>query len=229
MKKLYPYQQEAFDSTEKSNIGRILMPTGTGKTLIASEILAQDILKNPGYRLYTVCAPRILLTYQLMTEVYKNLLNHNINVINIFVHTGGKMDEETKQEFYTLRDRLKEEKNFRARICVDRHAHSQEDLEEILEDAQIKDIPVICFATYHSFPLLQSFHKNLEIHDEAQYLTQIRFHFDLLNSTADRRYFFTATQLIADQTSGDGAYRGMDNIDIYGEDKRVQGRKIQEP
>jgi superfamily II DNA or RNA helicase len=76
---LYDYQIEAAEATNNHNKGIVVMPTGTGKTFVQASIIAEDIKNNPGFRMYVVNAPRIMLSYQLLEEVFKFNIDNNID------------------------------------------------------------------------------------------------------------------------------------------------------
>ena len=68
---LYPYQVKAVELSEKNDNGIFCYPTGTGKTFIQSAIVAKDIVnRNSKFGIYVVNCPRILLSYQLLKEVF---------------------------------------------------------------------------------------------------------------------------------------------------------------
>ena len=96
--KLYPYQKEAVASAIANDKGIVCMPTGTGKTYIQSAIIADDIIKNGDFQIYVVNAPRIVLTYQLLKEVYGFLAEAKIEARYMFVHSGGKMNEKELED-----------------------------------------------------------------------------------------------------------------------------------
>ena len=89
-KELYGYQKDAVTATLYNQRGIICLPTGTGKTFAQSAMLANDILMNPDqFRMYVVNAPRILLTYQLLKEVFGFLSKLGIDARYMFVHSGS--------------------------------------------------------------------------------------------------------------------------------------------
>ena len=92
--KLYQYQKEAVSTTFFNNKGIIILPTGTGKTFCQASIIANDVIMNRNqFRMYVINAPRILLTFQLLKEVYSFLTLEGIEARYMFVHSGGKTDE----------------------------------------------------------------------------------------------------------------------------------------
>ncbi len=76
--RLYDYQIEAAEATNNHNKGIVVMPTGTGKTFLQASIIAEDIKNNPGFRIYVVNAPRIMLSYQLLEEVFEFNVRNNV-------------------------------------------------------------------------------------------------------------------------------------------------------
>lgn len=61
------------------------MPTGTGKTFVQAGIIAEDIISNPGFRVYVINAPRIMLSYQLLEEVFKfNIDNNELHHLELY-------------------------------------------------------------------------------------------------------------------------------------------------
>lgn len=75
--RLYDYQKDAVEKCATNDKGIVCMPTGVGKTFCQAAIIADDILNHRGdFRMYVVNAPRIVLTYQLLKEVYGLSLIH---------------------------------------------------------------------------------------------------------------------------------------------------------
>ena len=88
----YNYQIEAAETTEINQKGIIVMPTGTGKTFVQAGIIANNITNNPGFGVYVVNAPRIMLSYQLLEEFFKFNINNGIDARYMAVHSG-KMEQ----------------------------------------------------------------------------------------------------------------------------------------
>jgi superfamily II DNA or RNA helicase len=204
----YDYQKEAFDAVNNNTKGIIVMPTGTGKTRIQAGVIANDILKNPGFRIYVINAPRIMLSYQLLEEVFKFNINNNIDARYMAVHSG----------------RL-EQKD----LDIYRSQHSEFDysqinsttspivVNEMIEKAKKAQQPIIFFSTYNSAIRIEQGRNNeiinIILNDEAHYLVQERFNTDFNEMECERKYFFTAT---TKETPSDKGL-GMNNVDFYGE------------
>lgn len=216
--KLRPYQKEAVKETDLSNRGIICLPTGTGKTFIQAAIIANDIRNNPQrFNMYIVNAPRIILTYQLLKEIYGFLMRDGVEARYMFVHSGGATD-------------VKELEDIRLESNVDGNnipfseignGTSTESILDMMNKARSQNLPVIFLSTYNSADRIEMARILLDLkqpisivlNDEAHYLVQEQFHDILHTITSCRLYFFTATRV---HMPGDNG-RGMNNRDAYGE------------
>jgi superfamily II DNA or RNA helicase len=213
---LYDYQVEAVNSTDTEYKGIIVMPTGTGKTMVQSAIIERDIQNNPNsFLVEVVIAPRILLTYQLLNEGYNYNVNKGIECRYHFVHSGTAIDERDL-EFMRIQANLDggnipfseiESSTSIGRLC------------EVIEKAKETNVPLIIFSTYNSAEKIELALKksdtkiNIVLNDEAHYLVQERFHNIINTLTSDRSYYFTATTRNTSSEVG----RGMNNVNAYGE------------
>lgn len=212
--RLYPYQKDMFNSTNSSNKGIICMPTGTGKTFCEATIIADDIIKNGNFQMYVVNAPRIVLTYQLLKEVYGFLTEANIEARYMFVHSGGKINERELEDI-----RIKANLDG-ANIPFSEIGSSTniDDIREMMLKAKKQNLPLIFFSTYNSADKIEEARKGFNpisiiLNDEAHYLVQEQFH-DILNILKSNRcYFFTATTISTPSDTG----RGMNNKESYGD------------
>lgn len=215
--RLYPYQKEAVTTTFYNQKGIVCLPTGVGKTFCQAAIIANDILMNPGqFRMYVVNAPRILLTYQLLSEVYGFLVSAGIEARYAFVHSGGKTDESELEEM-------------RIQANVDGHSipfseigsgTSIDGIKEMMRKSKAQDLPLIFFSTYNSADKIETARQEFKqpisivLSDEAHYLVQEQFHDILHTLTSPRSYFFTATLINTPAVDGG---RGMQNTSLYGD------------
>ena len=213
---LYPYQKDAVTKTFYNYKGTICLPTGTGKTFAQAAIIANDIIMNPfQFRIYVVNAPRIMLSYQLLKEVYSFLTKNGIEARYMFVHSGGKTDES-------------ELENIRIASNIDGNnipfseigsGTSVEGIKEMMNKAKEQSLPLIFFSTYNSADKIEIARKSflqpisIVVNDEAHYLVQEQFHDILKTLSASRCYFFTATTIHTPSDKG----RGMNNKELYGE------------
>lgn len=204
----YDYQEEAFNVCQLNKKGIVVMPTGTGKTFVQAGIIADDIKKNPGFRMYVVNAPRIMLSYQLLEEVFKFNINNGVDARYMAVHSG-KMEQRDLDKY--------------------RNQHSEFDFSQIdsttnpivvsqmITKAKETNQPLIFFSTYNSAIRIeegrQSEPINIILNDEAHYLVQERFNTDFNEMETERKYFFTAT---TKETPSDEGL-GMNNVEFYGE------------
>jgi len=204
----YDYQVEAAKQVENNNKGIVVMPTGTGKTFVQAGIIADDITKNSGFRIYVVNAPRIMLSYQLLDEVFKFNIRNDIDARYLSVHSG-------KMEQVELDKYRNENSNFD--YSEIQSTTSSLVVSETINKAKEANQPLIIFSTYNSAIRIeegrQSNPINIILNDEAHYLIQERFNTDFNQMETERKYFFTATT--KETTSDEGL--GMNNVEFYGE------------
>lgn len=206
----YDYQKKAFDATQQNQKGIVCMPTGTGKTRIQAGVIANDIIENPGFRMYVVNAPRIMLSLQLMREVQLFLLENKIEARYMAVHSGRVEDDEEVLQFQYLNKTYSEVSSTTSPTAI----------REMITTAHQQDLPLIFFSTYNSAERIEEGRRylrvpqiNITLNDEAHYLVQERFYDVVDTLKSDRKYFFTATT--RESASPEG--RGMNNVDTYGE------------
>jgi len=208
MKTLRKYQEEAVEVSFQNNRGIICLPTGSGKTAIQAHTLIKDIKNNPGHRTYLILAPRIVLSFQLMKEYYKDLNEMGIACWYAGLHSGGSVDI---NEFEEERSQDIAFQNIEVTT-------SSQVLRDEIQKAKNQDLPIIIFGTYHSAErstlAMGGNPFNLVICDEAHYLVSDQFEdlvkFDGLES--ERMLFYTATMQFTSSESG----KGMNNEFRFG-------------
>jgi superfamily II DNA or RNA helicase len=216
--RLYPYQNDAVETTITNSRGIICMPTGVGKTFCQASIIADDIIKNPKeFRIYVVNAPRIMLSYQLLKEVYGFLMNEGIEARYMFVHSGGKTDE---KELELVRLKSRNEDGDIIKYSEIGSDTSPIGIKEMMLKAKAQKLPLIFFSTYNSAERIEEARKianlkqsiSIVLNDEAHYLVQEQFHDILTTLPSSRCFFFTATMIKTPSDKG----RGMNNVESYG-------------
>jgi len=211
---LYDYQQVALQTLFENKKGKIIMPTGTGKTRVEAAIISIDILKSKRFKIYSINAPRIMLSYQLLREVYSFLVKFGVEARYMCVHSGGATDIKELEEIRILANENSEGNIPYSEIA---NGTSTEAIKDMIRKTENQKLPLIFFSTYHSadrIELALQDEKKIEIivNDESQYLTQGRF-FELLKIIKPKRlYSFTATEIHSESDEG----RGMNNEKFYG-------------
>jgi superfamily II DNA or RNA helicase len=215
LSKLYDYQIEAVLATDKNKKGIVCMPTGTGKTFVQASIIAKEILKNKGeFGIYVINAPRIMLSYQLLKEVYSFLTYAGIDARYMSVHSGGSNDIEDLEK---IRIDANYNEGTNIQFAQIENGTSPVTIREFVAKAKTGNIPSIFFSTYNSADRINDAISdesiNIVMNDESQYLVQEQFHdiIHILNS--NRCYFFTATTIHTPSPLG----RGMNNKESYGD------------
>ena len=208
LRNFYDYQIDAFKATKQCDKGIVVLPTGTDKTYIQAGIIADDIINNPGFRMYVVNAPRIMLSFQLLEEVFKFLTSNNIDARYMAVHSGG-MDQTDLDKFRAQTD---------IQYSQIESSTSPLIVREFIEKSREDNLPLVFFSTYNSAIRIEQAKEDLEpidiiLNDEAHYLVQERFNLDFNQIRTKRKYFFTATTR---ETQSDEGF-GMNNVAFYGE------------
>ena len=192
--------------------------TVTHNTFCQAAIIADDVIKNrKQFKIYVINAPRIMLSYQLLKEVYGFLVHEGIEARYMFVHSGGKTDEKELEE---VRLASKDEEGNTIPFSEIGSGTSVLGIAKMMEKAKAQKLPLIFFSTYNSASNIEIARQqagirqsiSIVLNDEAHYLVQEQFHDILRTLPSQRCYFFTATMI---QTPSDKG-RGMNNEESYG-------------
>ena len=161
-------------------------------------------------------APRIILTYQLLKEVFWFLTQSGIEARYMFVHSGGKVEERELEE---IRIEANSE-GYDIPFSEIGSGTSVDGIIDMMHKAKDDDLPLVFFSTYNSAHKIEQARKKFTkqpfttvLNDEAHYLVQEQFHDILTTLTSSRCYFFTATTKYTPSDKG----RGMNNVELYGE------------
>lgn len=198
MLQLRPHQQQAFDSIVAEILkgsgtatGRIVMPTGAGKTFVEAALIDHQRAKNAKTKIHLVLAPRILLANQLISE-YRKFSGLSYRVIAF--HSGHYEPEDE-----TIR--WKEANTTRI-----------SEVDAAYKAAQKCDQDLVVFSTYHSCEKLASIEFDTLIADESQYCVTENFNDSIKKLNARVKMFFTATERFTASNNG----RGLNNESVYG-------------
>ena len=154
------------------------MPTGTGKTFVQASVIAKEILKTKGkFGVYVINAPRILLSYQLLNEVYTFLTQAGIDARYMSVHSGGSNDMEDLEK---IRVDANYNEGTNIQFAQIENGTSPVTIRDFVEKAKTGNIPAIFFSTYNSAERINDAIPEQKIsivmNDESQYLVFSRPH-----------------------------------------------------
>lgn len=201
MKQLRQQQVGALSAISLAVKGIICLPTGTGKSVIITESIAQAIVSNPTTGVYLILAPRILLADQLLKGLQDDLQEKGIDVQLLLVRSGTKIDT-NDMEFVVYRDIVS--------------TTSSRKIHEDYLRARRENVPLIIFSTYNSADrIIQAgVPINVTYCDEAHHIVTNEFqHIATDSFPSEHKYFFTATTR---ETSSDNGL-GMNNDNRFGE------------
>jgi len=195
---LRAHQVEALDAIKQSIIdgngfarGRVIMPTGAGKTFVQAAALDYQRATNSNTRIHLVLAPRIGLTAQLIEE-YRNYSGPAYRAVAF--HSGNHEPEYEKINW-------QETATTKTDVVVEEY-----------RKAQAKGQDLVVFSTYHSCNRLALVDFDTIIADESQYLVAEGFHEAFKSLKGRVRLCFTATEKHTESTIG----RGLNNESVYG-------------
>jgi superfamily II DNA or RNA helicase len=209
---LRQHQKDALDAIGKvirkeGGRGKIILPTGTGKTRIEAETVCRLITDEP--EVFVVLSPRILLAYQQLDNFLDIISRNGIAAEYMMVHSGGLNSAEYERKLLKLGFDFPEEIG---------STTSTQDIFNSILSARRNNMPLVAFSTYHSVGRLADAisragaKAKAYIYDEAQYCVTSG---DFQNTTeydADFKFFFTATEKLTNASDG----LGMNNENKFG-------------
>lgn len=200
MIKLRAHQQDALNSvinavTEGSGtaVGRVIMPTGAGKTFVEAAVINYQMSNNSKSKIHLVLAPRILLANQLIKD-YREF-NDTASYRALAFHSGTHEPDYSKIKWQ------------------EKATTSVQTVYEELQKCLRKNQDMVIFSTYHSCGKLKGIDFDTIIADESQYCVTEDFNNSIRQLTGRVRLFFTATER---HTASDNG-RGLNNTSLYGE------------
>lgn len=195
---LRPHQNDAYTAITEAiqigfgyAVGRIVMPTGAGKTFVEAMLIEHQLASNSKTRIHVVLAPRILLANQLIEEFRKfSGLKYRV----IAFHSGHyEPDDETIK-------------------WKEQNTTSVIELDNAYKAATKNNQDLVVFSTYHSCSKLAHISFDTMIADESQYCVTENFNDSIKLIDARVKMYFTATERFTASVNG----RGLNNEGLYG-------------
>lgn len=219
MKKIKPRadQKKAVQSCLTHNLGQIIRPTGSGKSLIAQEVIRLLIKQNSNAPfIAAVGSPRIILAKQWIQTTGRYLIQqHKLPIGFINVNSGGLssvIKDEIEKALFDLG---------MSSVPIVSTTNTTE-LKNEIDNLTRKGYKIVILYTYHSSDVLVRYQElpdaipfSVVFNDEAHFLPNNP---DFLAAAqaieTDKKFFLTATPRTTDAKILDG--NGMNNESIYG-------------
>ena len=112
---LRPHQETARSSMEENDLGKIILPTGAGKSIVFIKNTIEQFQSDTP-RTVCVVAPRILLAVQLSADYEKHIDNARF----IHIHSGSRLKHyrTTKTEDLADDDNNRSTGELQSRVCL---------------------------------------------------------------------------------------------------------------
>ena len=200
--KLRPHQVDALNAIKAAITagngmakGRIVIPTGGGKTFIEAATIDYQANYNSVSRVHLILAPRIILLNQLMGEFAK----YNGPIYRKMAFHSGKSEPD-----YALESGIKWKEHATTNL---------KEIEKAYANSKTSNQDLLIFCTYHSAVKLLGLKFDTVIADESQYCVQEGFNDTIVKLDARVQLFFTATEKYTPSNYG----RGLNNNIVYGD------------
>ena len=186
------YYSSPLQGLLRSLRGRIVIPTGGGKTAVEA-IFLRDMINKDGNDIHIVLAPRIALLNQLIRD-YRECAGQQY--LAVAFHSG-------KTEPDYGKGKIK---------WAEKAVMSVEDIKSEFARAKRMDKDLVVFSTYHSVNRLLDLEFDTLIADESQYCVAENWHETVKSINAHVKLFFTATEKWTYNSNG----RGLNNESVFG-------------
>lgn len=204
---LREHQTQAVEVCQSFSVGRVILPTGTGKSYIEAETIKRYILSNKEQsKAHVVVAPRILLSFQNLKNIAEYLTSYEIQAVYLNVNSGAYNANELNKIIDKCGLQAYEVKS----------TTDFAEIKKIYQYAYSKDMPLIISSTYDSVVQIQK--SNIDVYsyifDEAHYLAGNNQFHEATRYSSVKKFFFTATPKVTDSDEG----VGMNNEKVYGKE-----------
>lgn len=233
-RKLWTYQQECVEACLELGLqgkGQVILPTGTGKTVISLAVMHQMMQKKK-QTITAVFAPRLLLLAQWSREIAEFLAQkQKVPIALVCVHSGNVSNK--ARTLLAQSNKILQLQSQNAQHSDAAQGNSKlgappipeattcaEEIKTNVQDAIDRGYHVIILCTYHSSQILEASEVDVDLalYDESHYLVprsggETKFR-NALDIAANNKVFLTATPV---HTDSDEDGLGMQNTDVFGE------------
>lgn len=199
--------------TKGEGKGRIVLPTGTGKTRIEAETICEIAKirqnKNSWAGVHVILAPRILLAYQQLSEFLEITARNGLECDYMVVNSGGLTSADYEKQLLKLGFNSPDE-------IVS--STSVNDISNHINKSKANNRLCLIFATYHSVDRVDLAARQTAtqitsyIFDEAQYCVTSGEFQQIPYYEALFKFSFTATEKWTDADDG----HGLNNEEKFG-------------
>lgn len=188
IKTLRPHQNECIESISINDRGVFILPTGTGKTLVQSRAIIDDINMRKGANLspavYIILSHRIVLANQLFDETRRDIDAHNIDVQYGILHsdsTSGVRDYIISTPYRELEI-----------------VNSIKSIQDLYNRSVREDVPLVISGLYDSSWKIRDAGIPIRyyLNDEAHVLVSDEFA-GVVEYPSNKMFFFTATRRVS--------------------------------
>jgi superfamily II DNA or RNA helicase len=205
-KKLRRYQADAIKATENKEKGQIILPTGTGKTLIQAHILLDCLIENENKNkkaTIAVLAHRLGLCDQILDNILEPIVNCGFDVNILKIGSEGYDTGSFYKKYNLSKD-----------SCSILSSTNESEIKNFVNETIAVGRHLIVVSTYHSCSnLVHLGHINVATCDEAHTMVCNEFanEFEICRNIINRCFYFTATPRVF------GGFGGMNDSEIFGD------------
>ena len=207
VKVLRKHQNEAVGAifADANGKGKIILPTGSGKSLIFAEAIKKVIEKKMSEGIVPIVkinTSRILLCFQLFEDVCKHLTSHGI-AARYVNYNSGQADEKCVTALMRKQDIIYRKLE---------STTSPEQIKKLYRNCQTDKIPLVVVSTYNSSEKFAEsmLVPHITVHDECHNLVSREFS-KAATLPSEMNLYFTATEKNTDSDQD----AGMNNNEIF--------------